>query len=143
MQIREVMTSDYKVVKPDCSLKEAAGFMLKEDTGSLPVCDGDTVLGMITDRDIAVRAVAEGRDPSCSVSEFMTDHLVIARESDDIDTIAHKMADHQVRRLPVIDDNSKLVGVVSLGDLARSSEEGASSAALEGVSERSELHNQS
>lgn len=143
MQIREVMTSDYKVVKPDCTIKEAASFMLSEDTGSLPVCDGETVLGMITDRDIAVRAVAEGRDPSCSVSEFMTDHLVIARESDDVNEIAQKMSDNQVRRLPVIDDNKKLVGVVSLGDLARSDSEFASSFALEGVSEKSELHNQS
>lgn len=143
MQVREVMTSDYKVVKPETTIKEAAGFMLSEETGSLPVCDGDTVLGMITDRDIAVRAVAEGRDPSCSVSEFMTDHLVIARETDDVNDIAQKMADHQVRRLPVIDEAKKLVGVVSLGDLARSSADFSSSYALQGVSKDSELHSQS
>ena len=143
MQVRDVMTSDFKVVKPDCSIQEAAGFMLSEDTGSLPVCDGDSVLGMITDRDIAVRAVAEGRDPSCMVKDFMTEHLVIARDSDEVDTVAKTMADHQVRRLPVIDENKKLVGVVSLGDLARSSRDNASQLAFEGVSRSGDLHKQS
>lgn len=143
MQVKDVMTSEYKTVKPDCSLKDAAGFMLSEDTGSLPVCDGDKILGMITDRDIAVRAVAQGRDPSCSVSDFMTNDLVIARDTDDIEAIARKMADNQVRRLPVIDSNEKLVGVVSLGDLARSPSERSSSEALEGVSAEGSLHKQS
>ena len=143
MQVRDVMTSDYKVVKPDCTIKQAASFMLSEDTGSLPVCDGDTILGMITDRDIAVRAVAEGRDPNCSVSEFMTNDLVIASDTDDVEEIARKMSDSQVRRLPVIDASKKLVGIVSLGDLARSSSERSSSAALEGVSQKGDLHKQS
>ncbi|WP_265570321.1 CBS domain-containing protein [Sphingomicrobium nitratireducens] len=143
MQVREVMTASPKTVRPETSIREAASFMLSEDTGSLPVCDGETVLGMITDRDIAVRGVAEGKSPDCSVSDLMTEHLIVARDTDDTSAIAQKMSDHQVRRLPVIDENKKLVGIVSLGDLARSIKDSDASTALEGVSEKGELHNQS
>src|SRR5690606_26091348 len=76
MKISEVMTTEVQTVTPDQTAREAAGFMLRADAGSIPVCDGDTVIGMITDRDIAVRGVAEGRGPDTPVRELMTDHII-------------------------------------------------------------------
>ncbi|MEO5809267.1 MAG: CBS domain-containing protein, partial [Sphingomicrobium sp.] len=80
-QIRDVMTSDIKTVSPDHTAQEAAGFMLSADTGSIPVCDGDKVVGMITDRDIAVRGIGKGLGPDCKVSELMTSDVVCARDT--------------------------------------------------------------
>jgi CBS domain-containing protein len=97
---------------------------------------------MITDRDIAVRGVAKGRGPDTPVRELMTDEIICAHEDDDVDDVASKMSDAQVRRLPVIDSNEKLCGIVSLGDLARGSDEDAAEQALEGVSARNGQHQQ-
>ena len=142
-QIRDVMTSDIKTVSPDHSAQDAAGFMLSADTGAIPVCDGDTVVGMITDRDIAVRGTAKGLGPDCKVSELMTSDVVCARDTDDILAVAQRMSDKQVRRLPVIDAEHKLVGMVSLGDLSREAQTSAAETALEGVSASGHQHQQS
>ena len=142
-QIRDVMTHDIKTVSPSETAQQAASFMLSADTGSIPVCDGDKVVGMITDRDIAVRGVGKGLGPDCKVSELMTSDVVCARDTDDILAVAQRMSDKQVRRLPVIDAEHKLVGMVSLGDLARESQNSAAETALEGVSASGSQHQQS
>ena len=132
--IRDLMTSNVETVGPDHTAKDAAAFMLSADTGSIPVCQDDKVIGMITDRDIAVRGIAAGTGPDCSVRDLMSKDIVCARDTDDAGDIAAKMSAAQVRRLPVLDSSDKLVGMVSLGDLSRESETSAASEALEGVS---------
>ena len=132
--IRDLMTSNVETVGPDQTAREAAGFMLSADTGSIPVCENDKVIGMITDRDIAVRGIAAGKGPDCSVRDLMSKDIVCARDSDDVESVARQMADAQVRRLPVLDDSDRLVGMVSLGDLARETSGESAHHALEGVS---------
>ena len=140
--IRNLMTSDIKTVGPDQTAREAAGFMLSADTGSIPVCENDRVIGMITDRDIAVRGVATGKGPDCSVRELMSENVVCARQDDDVQSVADMMSEAQVRRLPVLDDNDRLVGMVSLGDLARETSDESAHEALEGVSSPGGQHQQ-
>jgi len=142
MKVSEVMTRDVKTVRPDQTAKEAAAFMLKEDAGSMPVSDGDRLIGMITDRDIAVRGVAQGYGPDTPVSELMTDDIVCAREDDDVEEIATKMSRAQVRRMPVIDASDRLCGIVSLGDLSREADIDCASEAPEGVSQPGGEHRQ-
>ena len=134
MKISDVMTTELETVTPEQTAKDAAGFMLSADTGSIPVCDNGKVIGMITDRDIAVRGVAEGLGPETSVRDLMSKDIICAHEDDDVASIAQKMSDSQVRRLPVVDANQKLVGMISLGDLSREADNGAANKALEGVS---------
>ena len=140
--IRDLMTSNVETVGPDHTAKDAAAFMLSADTGSIPVCDGEKVIGMITDRDIAVRGVAAGKGPDCSVRDLMSSDIVCARDTDDAQSVAAKMSEAQVRRLPVLDANDKLVGMVSLGDLSRDAEQSAATEALEGISAKSGQHQQ-
>lgn len=142
MKVSQVMTRDVKTVRPDQTAKDAAKFMLSEDAGSMPVSDGDRLIGMITDRDIAVRGVAKGFGPDTPVRELMTDEIICVREDDDVEDVATKMSDAQVRRLPVIDANEKLCGIVSLGDLAREADEDCAEQALEGVSAPGGAHSQ-
>ena len=142
MKVSEVMTRDVETIRPDQPVREAASFMLQADAGSIPVTDGDRLIGMITDRDIAVRGVAKGYGPDTPVRELMTDDVVCARTDDDVDDVASKMSKAQVRRLPVIDDQERLCGIVSLGDLSREADEDAANEALEGVSEPGGKHQQ-
>ena len=142
MKVSEVMTRDVQTVRPDQPVRDAASFMLSADAGSIPVIDGDRLIGMITDRDIAVRGVAKGYGPDTPVRELMTDDIICARDSDDVDDIASKMSEAQVRRLPVIDGDERLCGIVSLGDLSRDADEDIASEALEGVSEPGGKHQQ-
>ncbi len=132
--VRDLMTSNVETVRPDHTAKDAAAFMLSADTGSIPVCQDNKVIGMITDRDIAVRGIAAGKGPDCSVRDLMSRDIVCARDTDDAQDIAQRMSEAQVRRLPVLDSSDKLVGMVSLGDLSREAETSAASEALEGVS---------
>jgi len=142
MKVSDVMTRDVQTVRPDSTAQEAANFMLREDAGSMPVSDGDRLIGMITDRDIAVRGVAKGHGPDTPVRELMTDEIVCAREDDDVEEVASKMSSAQVRRMPVIDENERLCGIVSLGDLAREADSDSADQALEGVSEPGGEHQQ-
>jgi CBS domain-containing protein len=142
MKISEVMTTDVETIGADQTAREAASFMLRADAGSIPVCEGDRVVGMITDRDIAVRGVAEGRGPDTPVSELMSDGIICAREDEDVETVARRMSDEQVRRLPVLDAEDKLCGIVSLGDLTREARGEAAHTALEGVSALGGSHQQ-
>ena len=142
MKVSEVMTRDVQTIRPDQTAREAASFMLRADAGSIPVCDGDKVIGMITDRDIAVRGVAEGRGPDTPVSELMSDGIICAREDEDIQEVARRMSEEQVRRLPVLDAEDRLCGIVSLGDLTRETRGEAAQTALEGVSSPGGSHQQ-
>lgn len=142
MKVSEVMTRDVQTVSPDQPVQEAASFMLTADAGSIPVTDGDRLIGMITDRDIAVRGIAKGYGPDTPVRELMTDDLVIVRIDDNVEDVASKMSEAQVRRLPVIDQDDKLCGIVSLGDLARETDTDSASEALEGVTQPGGQHQQ-
>jgi CBS domain-containing protein len=142
MKISEVMTRDVQTVRPDQPVQDAASFMLSADAGSIPVTDGDRLIGMITDRDIAVRGVAKGYGPDTPVRELMTDEVICVREEDDVEDVASRMSSAQVRRLPVIDGDERLCGIVSLGDLSRDGDGDSAAQALEGVSERGGQHQQ-
>jgi CBS domain-containing protein len=142
MKVSEVMTRDVQTVRPDQPVQQAATFMLNADAGSIPVTDGDRLIGMITDRDIAVRGVAKGYGPDTPVSELMTNEVICAVEDDDVADVANKMSDAQVRRLPVIDRDERLCGIVSLGDLSRSADEDCAAEALEGVTQPGGQHQQ-
>jgi CBS domain-containing protein len=122
-KISEVMTSEVQVVQPDDTVQDAAAMMAEQDVGALPVCDGSRLQGMITDRDIAVRAVANGRDSDTPVREVMSEDVIWCSEDDDTQDVLGRMGDRQIRRIPVVDANRNLVGIVSLGDLAIEDEE--------------------
>jgi CBS domain-containing protein len=142
MKVSEVMTRDVQTIRPDQTAREAANFMLRADAGSIPVTEGDRLVGMITDRDIAVRGVAEGYGPDTPVRELMTNDIVCARIDDDCDEVATTMSDAQVRRLPVVDEQERLCGIVSLGDLAREGASDTAEQALEGVAQPGGQHQQ-
>ena len=142
MKVSEVMTKDIETVRPDQQARDAARFMLHADAGSIPVTDGERLIGIITDRDIAVRGVALGYGPEALVSALMTSGVVSAHADEPIEEAARKMGEAQVRRLPVIDDQERLVGIVSLGDLARETDEDTAGQALEGVSAPGSQHQQ-
>ena len=119
MHVIEVMTRRVEVIDPNAPLREAAGKMKAFDIGLIPVCDGDKLRGTITDRDITVRGVAEGYDPSkTKIADIMSTDLAYCYEDDDIDAALNLMEKRQIRRLPVISRQKQLVGIVSLGDLA-------------------------
>ena len=142
MKVSEVMTRNVQTVRPDQTARDAAGFMLSADAGAIPVTDGDRLMGMITDRDIAVRGVAEGHGPDTPVRELMTNDIVAARLEDDTNEVAARMSEAQVRRLPVIDDQQKLCGIVSLSDLTQKGDGSAAEQALQGVSQPGGQHQQ-
>ena len=143
MKIAEVMTRNPETISPDEPIQEAARKMLDADTGSLPVDDGQRIVGIITDRDIAVRAIADGRGPETPVREVMSERLLFAWEDQEVDEVAARMGDAQVRRFPVLSRGERLVGIVSLGDLARSADDGSAETVLVGVSAPGAAHNQS
>ena len=142
MKISDVMTKSVETVRPDQTARDAARFMLRAEAGSIPVCEGEKVIGMITDRDIAVRGVAEGRGPDCAVRDLMSDGIICARDDEDVAEVAQRMSDEQVRRLPVLDSSDRLVGIVSLGDLSRETDDQSATQALEGVSQPGGQHQQ-
>jgi CBS domain-containing protein len=136
MDIRDVMTTRPRAVTPDSTLSQVAELMEAEDVGVIPIVDGDFLVGMVTDRDIVVRAVARGFDPSQTrVSQVASDDLVTVRPSNDLSDALDLMARHQVRRLPVTDDENRLVGVVSQADVARHAKEKAAGEMLEDISQ--------
>ena len=118
-RISEVMTRGVQVVRPDETLQRAAQLMDELNVGALPVCDGDALVGMITDRDITVRATAVGMQPSeHRVHEVMTEQTRWCTEDQSTEEVMKQMGDVQIRRLPVLNDKRQIVGIVSLGDLA-------------------------
>ena len=142
MKVHEVMTRNVQTVRPDQQAHEAASFMLSADTGSIPVTEGDKLIGMITDRDIAVRGIAKGHGPETLVRDLMSNDVVCARHDEDVEEAANRMSEAQVRRLPVIDEQEKLCGIVSLGDLSQQGADNAAEQALEGVTQPGGQHQQ-
>jgi CBS domain-containing protein len=115
MNVSEIMSRNVKTIKPDAPLLEAARKMRDENIGAIPVCEGDRVIGMLTDRDIAVRAAAESKDLSrTAVREVMSSDVLTCNENDDVDSITQLMTDRHVHRIPVMGHGDKLVGILSL-----------------------------
>ena len=142
MKVQDVMSRDVQFVSPEQPIAEAARMMLEADTGALPVGDQDQVTGMITDRDIAIRAVAEGKGPDATVREVMTQDVKYCFEDDDVDQVTRNMAENQVRRLPVLNRDKRLVGIISLGDLVISRGPDQAGEALSGISQPGGPHSQ-
>lgn len=134
MKIRELMSYDVELVNPNSTIRDAALKMRAEDIGALPVGENDRLIGMITDRDIVTRCTAEDHNPGkCRVRDAMSKKICYCFEDDDLDAAAQIMAEHQVRRLPVLNSNKRLVGMISLGDLTEC-ESSLLKATLEGIS---------
>jgi len=128
------MTRDVQVANPDQSIVEAAKMMADGDYGVLPVAENDQLVGMVTDRDIVIRGLAEGKAGDTRIKEIMSEEVKYCFEDDDLDDVARNMSDLQVRRLPVVNRDKRLVGIVSLGDIAVTNETSAGQA-LSGTSE--------
>lgn len=118
MKVSELMTRDVRIAEPDWSIQDAASTMAAIDSGFMPVGENDRLVGTITDRDIAIRAVAEGMGPETRVRDVMSSDVKYCFDDEDISEVARNMADIQVRRLPVVNHDKQLVGVLSLGDIA-------------------------
>lgn len=143
MRIIEAMSRDVKLANPDQSIMEAAKLMAECDCGVLPVGENDRLIGMITDRDIVVRAVAQGKAAQTKIRDVMSTDVKYCFEEDDINKVARNMGDLQIRRLAVLDQNKRLTGIVSLGDIAITDEVQSAAEALCGISERAEAHSMS
>ena len=119
MKVSEAMSQDVRIAAPNQSICDAARLMAELDTGALPVGDNDRLVGMITDRDIAIRAVAEHKSPDTRVQEVMSHEVLYCFDDQDIREVARNMGEKQVRRMPVVNRSKRLVGIVSLADIAR------------------------
>ena len=134
MKVRDVMSKDVQVARPGDTVQDVAARMASGDFGFMPVADGDTLIGTITDRDLVIRALAQGAATSASVVEYITRDPHTAFADDDLKTVLDAMGTKQIRRLPVLDKDSRLVGVVSLGDLSTRVKEKYAGEALEDIS---------
>jgi CBS domain-containing protein len=143
MQVNEAMTNDVKIASPNQSIRDAARLMAEIDAGVLPVGEDDRLVGMITDRDIAIRAVAANKGPQTPIRKVMSKEVLYCFEDDDVDDVVQNMADIKVRRLPVLNHEKRLVGILSLGDIALSDGADSAGSALSGISEPSSEHSQS
>ena len=141
MQVSELMTRDVRVASPDDTIQRAAEMMGEIDAGVMPVGENERLVGMITDRDMAIRAVATGMGPDSKVREVMSKEVKYCFEDEDLDDVTDNMAELQVRRLPVLDREKRLVGILSLGDVAVGHAADASEA-LRGISEPGGQHSQ-
>src|SRR5579883_819474 len=142
MKVKEIMTRDVEIANPDDTLETAAKTMCDIDAGVLPVGENDRLVGVVTDRDIVVRGVAEALDPkTATLRDVMTDAIRYCFEDDEIEAVAAKMSEWQVRRIPILNREKRLVGIVSLGDIAaHSPEKEHAKSALEGVSRSTAEH---
>jgi CBS domain-containing protein len=143
MQVNEAMTNDVKIASPNQPIRDAARLMAEIDAGVLPVGENDRLVGMITDRDIAIRAVAAEKGPQTPIRDIMSKEVLYCFEDDDVDDVVQNMADIKVRRLPVLNHEKRLVGILSLGDIALSDGAATAGSALCGISEPSGEHSQS
>ena len=143
MKVSEVMSHKVEIASPEDSIQRAAQMMARIDAGVLPVAQGDRLVGMITDRDIAIRGVGAGRDPTDTpVNEVMTREVKYCFEDDDVGKVAESMAELQVRRLPVLSREKRLTGIISLGDIARDHEPAQAGSALHHISRKGGQHTQ-
>ena len=140
MRVSEAMTPDVRIAAPSQSIQEAAKMMAEIDAGVLPVGENDRLVGMITDRDIAIRAVANSKGPKTLIRDVMSKDIKYCYADEDLKHVADNMGDVQVRRLPVVDRDKRLVGIVSLGDVAMVEGDKAAGSAVAGVSRPGGLH---
>lgn len=134
MKVEDVMTRDVAVASPEQSLQQAARLMCELDIGALPVADNERLVGMITDRDIVIRAVADGLGPQAKVEDAMTSDVKYCYCDQELAEVSDNMADIQLRRLPVLNRDKRLVGILALGDIATSSDNDCAADALAGIS---------
>jgi CBS domain-containing protein len=142
MKVKDCMTRDVQLIGPDETIADAARAMAKCDCGALPVASPDRLLGMITDRDICVRAIARGRGPDAKVRDVMSSEVMYCYDDEKIEDVLENMGDIQVRRLPVVDRNKRLVGIVALSDMADGREKPAGEALCQ-ISRSGGAHTQS
>jgi CBS domain-containing protein len=142
MRVSDAMTRDVRVCNPNESIREVAKAMAEIDAGSIPVGENDKLVGMITDRDIAIRAIAAGKGPDTPVEVMSTDKVLYCHEDDELDRVAKNMGEVQVRRLPVVNREKRLVGIVSIGDLAQKQQRSAGKAVSD-VARKGGSHRQS
>lgn len=135
MRVSEAMSRNVKIATPENTICDAARAMAEIDAGSLPVGDQDRLVGIITDRDIAVRAVARGKGPDTPVRDVMSHEVKYCFEDEELEHVARNMAQIQVRRLPVVDREKRLVGIIALGDVATNEDTRTAGTAIKGVSE--------
>jgi CBS domain-containing protein len=143
MQVRKAMSSKVKIANPNQSIRDAARLMAQLDCGCLPVGEDDRLVGMITDRDIVVRAVAAGKSLKTPIREIMSHEVRYCFEDAEVDDVAQNMADIRVRRLPVLNRGKRMVGILSLGDIARTEGAVGAASALCGISEPGGDHSHS
>lgn len=140
MKVSEVMTPNPRTVQLSDTIEDAAKIMRDEDTGAVPVIEDDRVVGMITDRDIVIRAVADG-DFECTIDDIVSDDVVCATPEMSTAEAAELMSEHQIRRLPVVDDDEHLVGILSIGDIAvKEGRDARTGETLENISEGVKRH---
>ena len=142
MKVSEAMTRDVRVANPDETLQQAARMMAGIDAGVLPVGENDRLVGMVTDRDIGIRGVAEGKGPEAKIRDVMSADVKYCFDDQDVDEVSRNMGDLQVRRLPVVDREKRLVGILSLGDVALATGGNQAGAALKQVSRPGGKHSQ-
>jgi len=142
MKTSQCMTREVRLADPEMTLRDAARLMADCDSGVLPVGENDRLVGMITDRDIAIRAIAKGLGPDAKVREAMSSDVRWCYEDEDSEEVLSTMADQQIRRMPVLNRQKRLVGIVSLGDLAKEHETRSAGAALSDISRPGGLHSQ-
>ncbi|MGZ8362559.1 MAG: CBS domain-containing protein [Caulobacteraceae bacterium] len=135
MKLQDIMTRDVAVARPGDTVQSVASKMDELGIGSLPVCDGKRLLGMVTDRDLAVRVLAKGKGVDTPVTEVMSSDVEYCFEDDDLSDVENKMAGKQIRRLPIVDRDKQLVGIVALGDVAKADKDKRSGDTLEKISQ--------
>ena len=142
MKVSEVMRSDVRTARPDETIEQVARVMADIDAGVLPVGENDRLVGMLTDRDIAIRGVAENKGPDATVREAMTRDVEWCYADDDIEDCLQRMADEQIRRMPVLNRDKRLVGIISIGDLSASAPPQQAGRTLESISRHGGQHSQ-
>jgi CBS domain-containing protein len=125
MKVQDIMTTNVECIAPDTSIQEAAERMKSLDVGFLPICEKDRLIGTVTDRDIVIRGIAENRNNQTTARTVMTSDVFYCFENDDVGKCAEHMKERDVRRMLVLDQNKRLVGVVSLGDISKSQSDAA------------------
>ena len=142
MRVSEAMTREVRVANPTQTIRDVAKIMAEIDAGAVPVGENDRLVGMITDRDIAIRAVAEGKGPDTPVRDIMSKDVKYCYDDEDLEHVAENMGDLQVRRLPVVNRDKRLVGIVALGDVARHEDHHTTGETTAGVSQPGGKHRQ-
>jgi CBS domain-containing protein len=142
MKVSKCMTRDVQLATPTQTLRDVARMMAELDAGALPVQQDDRLVGMITDRDIVIRAVAQGKSPDTPVQEIMSREVLYCFEHQELKDIARNMGEVKVRRLPVVNRDKRLVGIISLGDLALNEQPALTASAVTNISKRGGRHSQ-